>query len=72
MTDLDVTELVLKAANMDRLLRDVAANLRTHLPKLSKHKTLRAWAMAKRDHPSPQTQREAETTLAILDLLGED
>lgn len=63
-----VTEL--RAAK--RLLRDVVANLRAHLPKLSEHKTLRAWAMAKRDSDKPQVAREAETTLAILDLLGED
>lgn len=54
------------------LLRDVAANLRHHLPSVSKHKTLRAWAMSKRDSDNPATQREAETTLAILDFLKED
>lgn len=55
------------------LLRDVAALLRSALPHVgSKHKTLRAWALDKRKSANPHLARQAETTLAMLDLLGED
>lgn len=62
-----------EARQATNLLRDVVANLRTHLPATgSKHKTLRAWALVKRDSPLPKVAREAECTLACLDFLGED